>query len=191
MRDLLLLLVIGWCCLQAFRRPWIGLLCWTWISIMNPHQLSWSVRSLPVAAAVGGASLLGLLITQDRRDFTTTRETITLMLFMAWMCITLPFSILFEPSFELWKRVMKIDLMILVALLVLHSKRHAMLLVWVLVVSIGFYGVKGGLFTLATGGSYRVWGPDNTYISGNNEVALAIVITIPLMRFLQMQMQGK
>ncbi|MCY4744639.1 putative O-glycosylation ligase, exosortase A system-associated [Pelomonas sp. UHG3] len=191
MRDLILLSLIGWCCLQAFRRPWIGLMCWTWISIMNPHQLSWAVRSLPVAAAVGGASLLGLLITRDRRDFSTSRETITLMLFMAWMCITLPFSILFDDSYELWTRVMKIDLMILVALVVLHSKRHAMLLAWVLVVSIGFYGVKGGLFTLATGGSYKVWGPDNTYIAGNNEIALAIVITIPLMRFLQMQMQAK
>jgi putative inorganic carbon (hco3(-)) transporter len=81
--------------------------------------------------------------------------------------------------------------MILVAAVLLHSKRHMMLLVWVLVFSIGFFGVKGGLFTVATGGSYRVWGPENTYIEGNNEIALAIVIVIPLMRFLQMQMQGK
>lgn len=191
MRDLVLLVMIGWTVLQAFRRPWIGILGWTWVSIMNPHQLSWTLRSLPVAAAIGGATLLGLFITQDRRDYTTSRESVTLMLFMAWMCITLPFSLLFDASFELWKRVMKIDLMILVALLLLHSKRHALLLSWVLVISIGFYGVKGGLFTLATGGSYRVWGPENTYIEGNNEIALAIVVVIPLMRFLQLQMQAK
>jgi len=191
MRDLALLAVLVWIIIQAFKRPWIGILGWTWVSIMNPHQLTWSLRSIPIAAAIGGATLIGLLITKDRRDYSLNRENITLMLFMFWMCITLPFSMLFDESFELWKRVMKIDLMILVSLVLLHSKRHMMLLAWVLVFSIGFYGVKGGAFTLATGGSYRVWGPENTYIEGNNEVALAFVIVIPLMRFLQMQMQAR
>lgn len=191
MRDLALLVVIGWCFLQAFKRPWVGILCWTWLSIMNPHQLSWSLRTMPFAAAIGGATLLGLFITKDRRDYSMTRENTTLLLFMIWMCITLPFSMIFDESFELWKRVMKIDLMLLVAIVLLHSKRHTMLLVWVLVISIGFFGVKGGAFTVATGGSYKVWGPENTYIEGNNEIALAVVIVIPLMRFLQLQMQAK
>jgi probable O-glycosylation ligase (exosortase A-associated) len=191
MRDLALLLVISWCFLQAFRRPWIGIMCWTWISIMNPHQLSWGLRTMPFAAAIGGATLLGLLITRDRRDYSLNRENITLMLFMLWFSITLPFSVMWEPSFELYKRVMKIDLMVLVTLVLLHSKRHLMLFVWVNVISIGFYGVKGGVFTVLTGGSYRVWGPENTYVEGNNEIALAIVMVIPLMRFLQMQMTSK
>jgi putative inorganic carbon (hco3(-)) transporter len=190
MRDLVLLIIIGWCFLQAFRRPWIGVLCWTWISIMNPHQLAWNIRTLPIAAAIGGATLVGLLITKDRRDYKWSREGIVLMVFMAWCTITLPFSFYYDQSFELWKRVMKIDLMILVTMVLLHSKRHVMLLAWVLVISIGFYGVKGGMFTVLTGGSYRVWGPENTYIEGNNEVALAIVMVIPLMRFLQLQMQA-
>lgn len=191
MRDMALLFIIAWIVLQALRRPWIGILGWTWLSIMNPHQLTWSMRTMPFAAAIGAATLIGLFVTKDRRDYSLSRENIVLMLFMAWMTITLPFSILFDPSFALWKRVMKIDLMILVSMVLLHSKRHMMLLTWVLVVSIGFFGVKGGAFTLATGGSYRVWGPENTYIEGNNEIALAIVIVIPLMRFLQLQMQAK
>lgn len=191
MRDLTLIVIIGWCCLQALRRPWIGVMCWTWISIMNPHQLTYRLSTLPVAAVVGAATLLGLFITRDKRDFELRREGIMLLVFMAWMCITLPFSFAFDEAFELWKRVMKIDLMIIVAIIVLHTRRHIEALVWVLVVSIGFFGVKGGLFTAATGGNYRVWGPDYSYIQGNNEVALAIVMTIPLMRYLQMQMQNK
>lgn len=191
MRDLLLAPILLWIVLQAFRRPWIGILGWTWLSIMNPHQLSWQLRSMPVAAAIAGSTLLGLMITKDRKDFSVSREQSVLMLFMAWICITLPFSMLFEPSYELWKRVIKIDLMVLVTMAVLHTRRHLMLFIWINVISIAFYGVKGGLFTLATGGSYLVWGPTNTYIEGNNEVALAIVMTIPLMRFLQLQMQGR
>lgn len=191
MRDLALLVIIGWCFLQAFRRPWIGIMCWTWLSVMNPHQLSWNLSTMPFAAAIGGATLIGLFATSDRRDYSLNRENGTLLIFMVWMTLTLPFSMIFDPSYELWSRVMKIDLMVLVSLVLLHSKRHLILFVWVNVISIGFYGVKGGLFTVLTGGSYKVWGPENTYIEGNNEVALAIVMVIPLMRFLQMQMQAK
>jgi probable O-glycosylation ligase (exosortase A-associated) len=191
MRDLLLLTIIVWCFLHAFRRPWIGIMCWTWLSIMNPHQLSWNLNNVPFAAIIGGATLVGLLVTSGRRDYSLSREGVVLTIFMLWMCITLPFSMLFDESFELWKRVMKIDFMILVTLVLLHSKRHMMLLTWVLVISIGFFGIKGGLFTLATGGNYKVWGPESTYIEGNNEIALAVVIVIPLMRFLQMQMKGR
>lgn len=170
----------------GIKHPWIGILGWTWISLMNPHTFSWRLATMPVAAAMAGSVLLGLVITSDRRNFYVTRESLVLILFMAWMCITLPFSYSFDQSYALWTRVMKIDLMILVALVVLYTRRHIMALAWVLVGSIGFYGVKGGLFTIATGGSYRVWGPEGTYIGGNNEVALALVITIPLMRFLHM-----
>ena len=108
------------------------------------------------------------------------------MLFMLWMCITLPFSVDLDASRSLWARVMKIDLMILVAAVVLYSSKHIIALAWVLVGSVGFYGVKGGIFTLASLGNYRVWGPDGSYIEGNNEIALALVLVIPLMRFLQL-----
>ncbi len=191
MRDLALLVIIGWCFLQAFRRPWIGILCWTWISIMNPHQLTWQLRTLPVAAAIGGATLVGLFTTKDRRDYSLNRESITLILLMVWFSITLPFAMIWDGSFELYKRVMKIDLMVLVTMVLLYTRRHVMLFVWVNIISVGFYGVKGGMFTVATGGSYRVWGPENTYIEGNNEMALAAVMVIPLMRFVQMQLQSK
>jgi putative inorganic carbon (HCO3(-)) transporter len=186
MRDLVLGPIILGLAAYALVHPWVGVLGWTWVSIMNPHAYSWRLNSLPVAAAIAGSTLLGVLLTRDRRDFFVTRETGTLMAFMLWMCIVLPFSFYFSESYSLWNRVMKIDLMVLVAMVVLHSKKHIMLLACVLAGSIGFFGVKGGLFTLATGGSYRVWGPAGSYIEGNNEVALALVMVIPLIRFLHL-----
>nr|WP_295080134.1 putative O-glycosylation ligase, exosortase A system-associated [uncultured Roseateles sp.] len=188
MRDLVLGAVLLWLIVKAFKHPWIGIIGWTWISIMNPHTYSWRLSELPVAAAMAGSTLIGIFLTKDKITYFVSRESGVLMLFMLWMCITLPFSVYFDRSFDLWSRVMKIDFMILVAMLVLHSKRHIMALAWTLVASIGFYGVKGGIFTFATGGSYRVWGPEGSYIEGNNEVALALIMVIPLIRFLQMQL---
>lgn len=191
MRDLLLGPVIAGLAVYGLVHPWIGVLGWTWLSIMNPHAYAWKLSSLPVAATLASAVFLGVILTKDRRQFYLTRETVVLMLFMLWMCITLPFSFHFDESFYLWKRVMKIDLMIVVALVVLYSRRHILALTWVLVASIGVYGVKGGLFTLATGGSYRVWGPPGSYIEGNNEIALALVMIIPLLRFLFLMAESK
>lgn len=186
MRDLALAPILLAIAAYGLLHPWLGILGWTWLSLMNPHALSWQLSSMPVAALIGGATLLGLFLTRDRRNFFTTPETKVLIAFMLWMCVTLPFSFYFDQSFHLWNRVMKIDLMILVAMVVLYSKKHINILVWVLVGSIGFYGVKGGFFTIATGGNFLVWGPTNTYIEGNNEIALALVVIIPLMRYLQL-----
>ena len=186
MRDYVLGPIILGLAIFALRHPWIGVLGWTWVSIMNPHTYSWRLSSMPVAATIAVSILLGLLFSKDRRNFFLSRETIVLMMFMLWMNITLPFSFFLDQSLPLWNKVMKIDLMILVAMVVLYSKRHIMMLTWVLVMSLGFYGVKGGLFTLATGGSSTVWGPAGGFIEGNNEIALALVMVIPLMRFLHL-----
>ncbi len=186
MRDVVLGPIILGLAAYGLLHPWVGILGWTWISVMNPHAYSWQLSSLPVAAVVAVATLLGVLVTRDRREFFVTPETAVLMLFMLWMCITLPFSFYLDESYGMWNRVMKIDLMVLVAMVVLYSRKHIVMLAWVLVISIGFYGVKGGFFTLATGGNHLVWGPKGSYIEGNNEVALALVMIIPLMRFLQL-----
>jgi probable O-glycosylation ligase (exosortase A-associated) len=185
MRDLIIGLLILAPMLMALRHPWIGALGWTWISTMNPHAYSWRVSSMPVAAAMAGATFIGLLISSDKKRFFITRETFVLMLFMTWITITLPFSFYVDNSAEMWNRVIKIDFMILVTLIVIHSHKHLVAFVWVVAGSLAFYGVKGGLFTLATGGSYRVWGPDNSYIAGNNEIALALAMIIPLLWFLR------
>ena len=186
MRDIVLAAILLGLICYAFVHPWVGALTWTWISIMNPHSYSWTLNSMPVAAAVALSTLIGIMVTKDKKYFFATRETVMLVLFMLWVTITLPLGFNIDYSIVPWKTIIKIDFMILVALVVLHTRQHIMGLAWVLAGSIGFYGFKGGLFTLATGGSYRVWGPDGSFIEGNNEVALALVIIIPLIRFLQM-----
>jgi probable O-glycosylation ligase (exosortase A-associated) len=53
--------------------------------------------------------------------------------------------------------------------------------------SLGFYGIKGGIFTIAKGGVHRVQGPTGTFIGKNNEMALALVMTVPLIAYLRTQ----
>ena len=191
MRDALLAVVLLAIAFRALKHPWIGVMGWTWLSLMNPHSYSFQLKTMPVAALFAGATLLGLAFTRDRRSFFVTPETVALIVFMLWMCITFPFSFEVGNSYDMWSRVMKIDFMVLVTMVLLHSRKHIMAFVWVTAGSIAFYGIKGGIFTIATGGGHRVWGPEGTFIEGNNEVALALVIIIPLMRFLQVSSESR
>jgi probable O-glycosylation ligase (exosortase A-associated) len=55
----------------------------------------------------------------------------------------------------------------------------------VIVLSIGFYGVKGGIFTVIEGGEYKVYGPPGeSFLSDNNAIAVALIVTIPLVYYL-------
>jgi len=191
MRDILIvsLVVIG--CLAALRRPWIGIMLWTWLSIMNPHRFSWGFAySAPVAAMAAGATLLGLLATQDRAWPTKGVPIGWVLAFMAWMTLSWLMGLDTAGDYPQWSKVMKIQFMVIVGMALLHSKQHIFALVWVSAGSLALLGAKGGIFTILTGGGYRVWGPPGSFIEDNNEFALSLVMTIPLLRFLQLQLQA-
>jgi probable O-glycosylation ligase (exosortase A-associated) len=74
--------------------------------------------------------------------------------------------------------------MVFITLMVINTHRRIDMLVWVIALSLGFYGVKGGIFTMTSGGGHHVRGPNGTFIGGNNEIGLALIMTIPLIRYL-------
>ena len=191
MRDLLIVGIVFAGSLYALKQPWVGVMLWTWLSIMNPHALAYGFsQSFPVAAIAAGATLAGLAMTKERRNPFFSPPATWLALFMVWICITYVFSYNVAGSTDMLKKVMKIDFMILVAIALLSTRKHINTFVWVIVLSRGFYGVKGGIFTITTGGNHRVWGPGG-FIGGNNELALALIIVIPFMYYLLLQADRK
>jgi probable O-glycosylation ligase (exosortase A-associated) len=186
MRDLLITLIVIGTIPYILKRPYIGVLMWIWISVMNPHRLAWGFAyNFPFALIIASATLLGLVFTKDRKHFSFTPATVCLILFIVWINIASLFAINFDQIYREWSTVMKILLMTLIALTVLHTKQQIRWMIWVLVISLGFYALKGGIFTLVGGGENRVWGPEGSFIEENNALALATLMTIPLIRYLQ------
>jgi probable O-glycosylation ligase (exosortase A-associated) len=186
MRDVAFLSLLAMLLPVAVIHPWIGTLLWTWISVMNPHAYMWVANSLPIALVVAVATFLGLIFSRDPKCSPLNTITLALITFIGWMCVTTALAFRPDVSGEMLGRVLKIQLMVLVTIMVLTNRKQIDALVWVLVLSLGFYGVKGGLFTIATGGSYRIWGPPNSFIEDNNALGLALVMVIPLMHYLQL-----
>ena len=188
MRDVILLLAVLAALPFAIRKTWFAVLLWTWLSVMNPHRLTWGFAfDFPFAALAASAALVSLLVSRDKKiELPRNAPVVVLALFLIWVCITTAASIYPEQSYEELKRTLKIQLMTMIAIAALRERLHIHAFVWVNALSIGFYGVKGGLFTILSGGANRVWGPPGSYIDGNNEIGLAIVLAIPLMYYLRL-----
>lgn len=189
MRDVLIVGLVVWGCLLALKRPWVGVMLWTWLSIMNPHRYAFGFAfDAPLAAGAAIATLVGLALTKDRHSPFLGAPTVWLALFTVWMTLSWLNGLAVEYDYPQWNKVMKVFFMIFVALMLLRTKTHVMALVWVCAGSLALLGAKGGFFTIVTGGGERVWGPPGSFIEDNNEFALSLVMTIPLLRFLQLQL---
>ncbi len=187
MRDLFVTIVVFSFLPVALVKPHIGILVWAWLAYMNPHKLSWGfAHDFPFALLTALAILIGVFFSKEPKKIPWTAETVILLLFVGWMFLTTLFAIYPAPAWQQWDKVWKIQLMTFVVMMVMTTRERIQAMVWIIALSIGFYGFKGGIFTLTTGGAYAVYGPGGSFISGNNEIGLALIVTVPLIRYLQL-----
>ncbi len=173
----------------TLTRPFVGVLLWSWISFMNPHQLVWGFATqVPWAMLTFLALLVGCVVAREPKRLPMTGVTVTMMLFMAGVTLTTAVAMSPETDEVLGKFfwVIKIFTVILLTISLLTTRRRIQAVVWVMVLSLAFFGVKGGAFTLVHGGSARIEGPPGTIIGDNNHLAVALLVTLPLMNFLRL-----
>jgi probable O-glycosylation ligase (exosortase A-associated) len=153
---------------------------------MNPHTQGWGfATTFPFALIIAVITIFSLAISRAPKSLPASGITFALLAFVLWMNVSTLFAMFPAPAYAQWNKVMKIMLMSLVTMVVIRKREDVHRMIWVLTLSLGFYGIKGGIFTVRSGGNFRVWGPEGTFIGGNNEIALALIIVIPLMRYLQ------
>ncbi len=187
MRDLLVTVVVLGSVPLIFFSPDVGVLVWTWLAFMNPHRISWGfARELPFGEIVAIATFVGIVVSGRWRRPPLSAVTVLLTIFILWTVFTSLLALNQKGAWAELERFLKIQVMVFVTMMLVLTREKLRALIWVVVGSIGIFGVVGGLFTLRTGGEHRVWGPDDTFIGGNNEIALALAMTIPFMRYLQL-----
>jgi probable O-glycosylation ligase (exosortase A-associated) len=190
MRDLLVTLMVFGSLPLILRKPFFGVLVWTWLGLMNPHRVCWGfARNMPYAQIVVLVLFASLVISYQKTARRTEVHALTVMLgiWWAWMLVTTVLAFFPYGAWIQWNKVWKIMLLTFIIIYLLNTRQRIHALVWTMALSLGFYGVKGGIFTLTTGGSFAVYGPAGTFIGGNNEIGLALIMTVPLIRYLQLQ----
>jgi probable O-glycosylation ligase (exosortase A-associated) len=192
MRDIVLALFIFGTIPFILSRPYIGLLAWSWLGYMNPHRLCYGFAySFPWVMMIAALTLMSFAISKERKKIPMSAISILLFAFLVWTGVTTLLAAEPAAAAEKFQEFAKIMVMVFVTLMMVNTRERMHRLVWMIVVSLGFYGVKGGLFTVLGGGVSHVLGPAGSFISDNNALALALCMTLPFMRYLQLQAPRK
>lgn len=192
MRDIALALFILGTIPFILMRPYLGLLVWSWLGYMNPNRLTYGFAyGFPWVQLIAIVTLLGLAFSSERKRIPISSVSVLLFVFLAWTGVTTVFAVEPVAATAKFMEFLKILVMVFVTLMLVNTRKRMHWLVWMIVVSLGFYGLKGGLFTILTGGHSHVFGPAESFIADNNALALALSMTIPFMRYLQLHAARK
>jgi probable O-glycosylation ligase (exosortase A-associated) len=185
LRDVVLVAVLAGLVPASFFRPWVGVLGWFWIAYMVPHSLTWGFgRTLPLAAMVGGATLLGFFFSRDRKPLPRSWSVFFLLAFAGDIVVSTVLG--YDPALSLGKLdwVGKGLLMTFVTMCLFQDRTRLRYLYLVPAASLGFHGLKSGLWVIRTGGGSLLWGPDSSFFADNNTFGLALCMSLPLILYL-------
>ena len=186
MGELILLLIIFGALPLVLIRPHLGVLLWFWIGLMNPHRLVGGVSpGLRPALIAGVVTLVAWAISREPKKLPLQTPTVVLGMFAVWVTVTTITALRPDLAWDPWQEAMKMFFMTFVTMAMINDRQRIVQLVWIVVISIGFWGVYGGIIAASTAGTKQIYGPPSSAIEDNNALALALVMVIPLMRFLQ------
>jgi len=185
LRDVVLLFVIAGLVPVSALRPWLGILAWYWIAFMVPQGLTWGfARTLPVAMLIGCATLIGWVFTKERKPIPRTLTVFAVLVMAAHFTLTTILAYDSQLAWGKWDWVSKALLMTFVTMSLFQDRERLRWLYMVPALGLGFYGLKGGLWVLRTGGGERVYGPDMSFFADNNGLGLALCMILPMLLYL-------
>ncbi|MEN3974098.1 putative O-glycosylation ligase, exosortase A system-associated [Emcibacter sp. SYSU 3D8] len=188
MRSLfVLVLVFSWIP-AIFYAPYLGVLAWMWVSYMNPHKMAAGmVSTFPVAEVIAIATLLSWVVSREPKNLEMRPVVVLLLVFTAFSTITTVLAVNPGVAWPKWETFVKVMLFTLIAIPLINNRYRLHAMIWVMVISCAYFAMRGGLFTLLSGGAYRVWGPPGTFHGDNNGIAMTFLMILPLLRYLQIQ----
>lgn len=184
MRGLIVALLIFMWVPFAFFKPHIGVLVWNWVSHMVPQSYTYNfASSFPFLVLMSGVTMIGMFVSRDKQSLPGHPIVIAFFVYWVWVVITTILAV--DPTVSQVKLIhmSKVMLFALISIAVMQSPNRLKGFVWVMAASLGFIAVKGGLFTLLTGGGARVQGAGGM-MEDNNQLAMGMSMFIPMSIFL-------
>src|SRR5262245_7325187 len=184
LRDLIVSLFILGSLPTCFRRPFIGLLMFTLLAYMRVQDLTWGfARYQRWSYYVALVTIAGFLVGKGSRRFMVSDLRCWIMVTLALLVgASLLTSRYLNPrDLEAYIEFCKIIGVALFTTGVVKNRDYLRILVWVIALSFGFYGVKNGLSFLLSGGSLVIIQGPGGMLSDNNDFALALCMGIPML----------
>jgi len=179
LRDLALLLIVFGSLPIILLRPFVGLLVYSWLAYMRPHDMVWGDLP-PLSLFVALTMLTGLVLKiGEEKWFKLRPQTVLLITLGLWLGLSSLLAV--DPgvarpwAVRMWK-------LLLIAVLttgLVQSHRRFRLMYLVIAGSLGLLGLKYGLYVVVRGGGRISSGPGG-FFPDSNGLALALCMAIPL-----------
>ncbi len=182
MRDVAVLIILIGCIFYALKSAWLGVLGLAVFSYLNPHTFAWGFsRSLPCYQILLIVVFVSFLKDHNKQPIPKDWRVIVFYILWFFFLITTLNALL---PFYAWPKmieVSKIYAPLLLSLILINSREKLFYLIITIAVSIGIVALKGGIFAVISGFSYRVYGPEGSQFYENNAFAVATVMILPLL----------
>jgi putative inorganic carbon (hco3(-)) transporter len=189
MRGLLFLLAFASSVPFIFKSPFNGVLVWYVFSLGHFHTMTWGfLADLYYAWIISILTCFSWLLSRaEPKRLPLTPLVVLTLLFALWMTITSLFAL--GPSGEVWNEWntdQKVLFMCLVGYALTTTRERVNQLIWVVLLTIGVWGVKGAILG-SLHGFTMIHGPDGGMNAPNNEFGVSLIMILPLV-FYQWQL---
>ena len=193
MRDLIFSLFVLGMLPACFRKPFIGLAMFSWLAYMRPQDLTWGfARQQRWSYLVAIIMFAGFLRSRPDKWFMANWRIYLMFVFIALVGVSVAASEApDEFQFNKYLEFTKIIVIAIFTTAVVKKREHLRMLLWIIALSLGFYGVKSGIWGFMTGfGTAIIRGPGGMMLD-NNDLSLALAMAVPVLIHLGLTEQKK
>ena len=183
MRDLLVTLICLGALPYCFKRPVIGMLFFSVLAYMRLQDLSWGfARGQRWSFYVAIVTFGGWVVSREKQA--------PVMEVRTWMMVALMFLVgggLFFARGEVpvdptrYVEYVKIIFISIFTTAIIRTREHLRMLIWVIAMCFAFYGVKSGVAGIVKLGNVYIKRGPGGMLEDNNDFALALAMSIPLL----------
>ncbi len=184
MRDLLVAGFIVATLPTCFRRPFIGLLVFTLLAYMRLQDLTWGwARYERWSFYVAIVTMAGFILGAGERKFMLPDLRCWMMVgLIVLVGLSLVTSRFFLPSdLTLYIEYCKVVGVALFTTGVVRNREYLRILVYVVALSFGFFGVKNGLAFILSGFRMEIIAGPGGALTDRNDFSLALCMGLPLL----------
>ena len=183
MRDLVVSLIILGLFPACFRRPFIGLLVFSWLAYMRVQDLTWGfARGQRWSFYVAIITFVGFVFGGKDKFFRSDPR--------CWLMVTLIIlvgvGVLVSENASPRQAARYLEFVKIVGIAlfttsIVKTREQLRILLWVIALSLGFYGVKSGIWGIMSLGRVSIDRGPGGMLRDNNDFSLALCMALPML----------
>ncbi|MBI3817888.1 MAG: putative O-glycosylation ligase, exosortase A system-associated [Planctomycetes bacterium] len=193
-RDIIVTLVVLGSLPFAFRRPFVGLIVFSWLAYMRVQDLCWAfARTMRFSYYIAIAMFAGFIIFEKKKIFTPDfRLALFLVLtgIVSLSVVTTRYEVT-ATTIQYYMEFLKIMAVSIFTVAIVDNSEKLRILLWTIALSLGFFGIKSGLWGILTGGGRQILRGPGGMLQDNNDFSLALTMNLPFLFYLGLSESNK